>query len=131
MVNVDSLRIALEKARPELEAALADARHDLDALDARRAELVSLIRQTEAGLGINEPARAAERLTLHDAIALVLREQGNRWMSTRELADEINNRGLYHKRDRAPVETSQIHARTKNYSHLFEKDGSLIRLSAD
>ena len=49
-------------------------------------------------------------------------------MTARDLADEVNGLGLYHKRDGTLVETNQIHTRTNNYRQLFEKDGSLIRL---
>ena len=49
-------------------------------------------------------------------------------MSARELADEVNSRGLYAKRDGRPVEVNQVHARVKNYPQLFEKDGSQIGL---
>jgi hypothetical protein len=40
----------------------------------------------------------------------------------------VNQRQLYRKRDGSPVESNQIHARTKNYTALFEKDGPRIRL---
>jgi hypothetical protein len=49
-------------------------------------------------------------------------------MTVRELADEVNRRALYEKRDRSPVEPNQIHARAKNYSALFEKEGPRVRL---
>ena len=68
------------------------------------------------------------RLTLHEALAHVLRERGNEWTSARELADEVNTHGLYVKRDGRPVEVNQVHARVKNYPQLFEKNGSQIRL---
>jgi hypothetical protein len=38
-------------------------------------------------------------------------EKHNRWMTVHEPADAINERKLYEKRDRSPVEPSQIHAR--------------------
>lgn len=68
------------------------------------------------------------RMTLHEALAVVLRSQGNRWMSARELADAVNEQGLYQRRDRAPVPSSQVHARTRNYSAMFERSSALIRL---
>jgi hypothetical protein len=48
-------------------------------------------------------------------------------MTARELADEVNGRGLYAKRDGSVVEANQIHARTNNGA-LFEKDGASIPL---
>jgi hypothetical protein len=67
-------------------------------------------------------------MTLHDALARVLEDIGNEWMTARELADEVNRRGLYRKRDGSPVEVNQVHARTNNYEDLFEKNGPKIRL---
>ena len=62
-------------------------------------------------------------------MALVLRERNNAWMTVRELADAINKRGLYEKRDGSPVDPSQIHARANKYRVMFEKDGRRLRLS--
>jgi hypothetical protein len=64
---------------------------------------------------------------LHEAIAQVLKEH-NRSMTARELADEINRRKLYIKKDKSLIKTSQIHARVKNYPHLLRKNKSLISL---
>ena len=50
-------------------------------------------------------------------------------MTSREIADEVNKRGLYHRKvDSDPVPVSQIRARIANYPLLFEKEGSLIKL---
>lgn len=46
-----------------------------------------------------------------------------------ELADAINERGLYEKRDGSRVDPSQIHARANKYQQLFEKDGRRLRLA--
>jgi repressor of nif and glnA expression len=67
---------------------------------------------------------------LHEAITQVLKEQ-NRPMTARELADEINQRKLYIKRDESNIKTSQIHARVKNYPHLFQKRNGLIGLKEE
>jgi ABC-type transporter Mla subunit MlaD len=128
-----TLRQTLEEAKPQLEAGLAEAQAELEQLDARRAELVALIAQANAALGLTGTAQAnaaagARGLTLHDALAQVLREHDNEWMTVRELASEVNSRRLYRKRDGSPVEANQVHARTKNYTNLFEKNGARIRL---
>jgi len=98
----------------------------------RRAELLALIGQAKAALGLAAATTAgdagARGPTLHDALAQVLREHGNDWRTARELADEVNERSMYRKRDGSPVEANQVHARTKSYTDLFEKDGSRIRL---
>ncbi len=113
-----------------ISAALADARTELAGLDARREELQALIAQGEAALG-GGPKPAPETMTLHEALVQILEENGNQQMTARALADAVNDRGLYRKRDGSPVEVNQIHARTNNYQDLFEKDGSQIRLRAE
>ena len=110
-----------------IHEALSDARSELAALQARQAELETLIAQAETALG--ESASAGdESMTLHDAIALVLRENDNNWMTVRELADAVNARGLYRRRDGSRVEANQVHARTNNYGAIFEKEGGNVRL---
>lgn len=51
-------------------------------------------------------------------------------MTVRGLADAINERGLYEKRDGSPVDPSQIHARANKYPALFETNGGRLRLSS-
>jgi len=126
----------LASAETELRAGLAEAEAELEEVEVRRAELVALISQARAALGVDgEPldksgTAGARGLTLHEAMGLVLRERDNSWMTARQLADEINQRRLYTKRDGNHVEVNQIHARSKNYPGLFEKDGPKIRLLA-
>jgi hypothetical protein len=67
-------------------------------------------------------------VTLHEEIADILRAHGNPWMTTQEIADAVNERGRYRKKDGSAVTAFQIHGRTKNYSHLFDRDGSRVRL---
>jgi hypothetical protein len=71
---------------------------------------------------------AVTRITLHEELVAILRERGGGWMTTRELADAVNERGRYHKRDGSPVDDFQVHGRTKNYPQLFDRDGSRVRL---
>jgi hypothetical protein len=121
---------ALERSREMIKAALADARTELESLREREAQLEEQIAEAEAALGDTDGSAAAstQQLTLHEAIASVLREHGNRWMTARELAAEVTRKGLYRKRDGTPVEVNQVHARTANYEALFEKKGPKIRL---
>jgi hypothetical protein len=125
---MSDIAAALQKSRQMIEAELTKARTELVALDARREELQALIAQAEAILGGTQTSDAESKMTLHDALILVLRERGEEPMTARELADTVNERGLYRKRDGSPVEVNQVHARASNYEALFEKDGSMIRL---
>lgn len=77
---------------------------------------------TTADLTGGEPGR----VTLHQEIADILRQQG--WMTTKEIADAVNRRGRYVKRDGSAMTAFQVHGRTRNYPHLFERDGSRVRL---
>lgn len=110
-----------------IEEALAEARAELGELDARRTELEALIAQGESALGTPSTPADEETMTLHNALIRVLREE-KRPMTPRELADAVNARGLYRKRDGSAVEVNQIHARINNYPELFHKDGGLIAL---
>jgi hypothetical protein len=68
------------------------------------------------------------RVILHHEIARILRERGNRWMTTEELARAVNDAANYQKKDGTPVTAFQIHGRTRNYPQVFDRDGSRVRL---
>jgi hypothetical protein len=65
--------------------------------------------------------------TLHEAIKVVLEETGHP-MSTRDIAAEVNRRGLYRKKDGSEVTDFQVHGRTKNYPKLFRREGTTVSL---
>ena len=120
----------LDDTRPAIEVGLAEAQRELEELDQRRRDLLALIARAQAALGetpITPVPAPGERLTLHKAMELVLDENANAWMSVHELADEINRRRLYEKRDHTDVDPSQIHARANKYPDRFEKDGPRLR----
>ncbi|MDN8114918.1 hypothetical protein QZN21_26190 [Burkholderia vietnamiensis] len=71
----------------------------------------------------------ATYLTLHDEIGEVLMTAGEP-LPARMIADEVNRRGRYARRDGAPVDANQITARSLNYPHLFTVDDGLIALHA-
>lgn len=120
----------LERSRKMIQEALAEAQAELATLRAREAELEEQIAHAEAALGEvpAPPKEDVQGMTLHKALAGLLRENENEWMTARELADAVNERGLYRKRDGSPLEVNQVHARTNNYRDMFEKDGPKIRL---
>jgi len=68
-------------------------------------------------------------MTLHEAISQVLLENGGS-MTTTEIANALNRNGLYTKKDGSAIIAYQIHGRTKNYPHLFDKDGSTVSLKS-
>ena len=64
---------------------------------------------------------------LHDEICEILLANGNRWMTRREIAAQVNKRDRYRKRDGTTVTDFQIARRTYNYPLLFERNGSKVR----
>lgn len=75
-----------------------------------------------------KPRKASlERVTLHSEIETILREHGKP-MTTQEIADAANTRGVYTKKDGSAITAFQIHGRTKNYPHLFTRDGGTVDL---
>ena len=49
-------------------------------------------------------------------------------MTTEKIAEAVNERDNYRKKDGSAVTAFQIHGRTRNYAHLFEREGSKVRL---
>jgi len=66
-------------------------------------------------------------MTLHEAIEKLLKQKG-RSMTTHEIAEELNRNKWYTKRDGSLITAFHIHGRTRNYSHLFKRDGSMVAL---
>ena len=67
-------------------------------------------------------------LKLHEAIAVVLLNRIDRTASEQEIADEINKRKLYIRKDGKPLPGYQVMQRTKlangQYHHLFDYQSS-------
>ena len=104
---------------------LERARDDVTEAEARVQSLQALVdfaspRPREQGV--------SRKLTLHDAMAEVLRTAPEHMMRAGDLAAEIQRRRLYQMRDGRPVEPQQIHARVGHYGDLFEKAGTFIKL---
>lgn len=118
---MEELAKVRERMRPEVEAALDRSRSELDALDRRRRELEAEIERAAAWLGVDLPASEPDEsgMTLHAAMAAILGE----WGPTRatKLADEIEKRGLYRRKDGKPAGAHQVHARVHNYPDIFER----------
>lgn len=69
-------------------------------------------------------------MTLHKAIKLILEEKVVE-MSTQQIADELNKRKLYSKKDGSLITDFQVHGRTKNYPNLFIRIGNNVALKRD
>jgi hypoxanthine-DNA glycosylase len=66
-------------------------------------------------------------MTLHAAIEKLLRQTG-RPMRTEQIADELNKNNWYLKKDGSAIQAFQIHGRTRNYTNIFDRDGSTVSL---
>ncbi|MFL5799327.1 MAG: hypothetical protein ACJ77A_15515 [Actinomycetota bacterium] len=137
----------LDQARPHLEkwlgAALVEEKQlELDyeertkALNDLRARIDSverlLARGDDSGFAGAAPDPSGPTgpppRTLHEAMALVLEESGNRGMKPDGLARTIAERDLYRMRDGRPANPHQIQARVTNYQDMFVRERGLIRL---
>lgn len=72
--------------------------------------------------------RAPGQVTLQDELVLILRAQQNRWMTTAELAAEVNRRGRHWKTYRNRITAAKVLGRTKLYARTFERVGERVRL---
>ena len=125
----DQLVSNLDEASRLISDTLAAAIAELEVLEQRKSQLIAVIERTEAmKRALSTDQSTARQMTLHEALAFLIKEGGNRWMTVKELREAVNDRHLYHKRDGSPVETNQIHARINNYEYLFEKKGPRVRL---
>lgn len=66
-------------------------------------------------------------MTLHEEIKKIL-EESNKALSTIQIANLVNQRKNYKKKDGSNVTDFQIHGRTKNYPQLFSRSGNLVDL---
>jgi hypothetical protein len=73
-------------------------------------------------------ATAPGQVTLQDELASILRTNGNRWMTTAELAAEANRRGRHWKAYRNRITAAKVLGRTKLYARTFERVGERVRL---
>ncbi|MGH8545465.1 MAG: hypothetical protein ACREX3_17930 [Gammaproteobacteria bacterium] len=119
--NVEELNADLDQSRHALKRARAEVHHlerQVTSLEA----LLELARQDDS----DEPGPPG--LTLHAAMAAVLRDVPEQMLRAGDIAAEIDRRGLYKMRDGRPVEAQQIHARVGHYPHFFTKVGTFIKL---
>ena len=66
-------------------------------------------------------------ITLHEAIKKLLIET-NRPMKPTEIANELNQRDWYKRKDAGPLPSSQISARVSNYASIFFKRDGMVHL---
>src|SRR5690348_2945 len=121
--NVDDVAASLENTRRSLQRVKGEA-------DALERDLIFLERLNALAAGA-EDVESVDAMTLHEAMAAVLRDQPQRRMRPVDLAGEINRRRLYRMRDGRPVEAQQLHARVGNYGDMFSKQAGFIVLAAD
>lgn len=75
--------------------------------------------------------KAPGQVTLQDELVSILRSNGNRWMTTGELAAEVNRRGRHWKAYRNRITSAKVLGRTKLYARTFERTGERVRLISE
>jgi len=125
---VGSLSGIRAKTKNDVEGALSGLRSKRADLLAQLKEVDEEIGLAEQWLGRPESPIRHKPLTLQDAMAVVLLEGGNEGMRPQRIADVINERKLYTKKDDGPVGANQIQARVSNYKDMFVRTDGLVRL---
>ncbi len=69
-------------------------------------------------------------MTLHEAIKIILQDNDNQMTST-EIANELNKRNLYQRKDKGEIPASQIATRINKYPTFFAKIDDKISLIID
>lgn len=131
----ERLRRALGADRNEVERGLRAAHQDLLTLTQQVREIELLTARARSLLDVGGTwipwphlAGPPRPITLHQAMATVLTECGNAWMTPSHLAREIARRGLYRRRDGLPAKTNDVSARVSTYPGWFVRDGWYVRL---
>jgi hypothetical protein len=122
--NSVELQGDLDHARQRLQR----ARLEVNELERQVASLETLLMLANE---VDAPEPEPSGLTLHEAMALVLKSAPSGMLRAGDLAAEINRLHLYRMRDGRPVEAQQIHARVGHYQHLFAKEGTFIKLTSE
>lgn len=86
--------------------------------------------QETAGVIRDMLIRGPGHVTLQEELVLILRQHGNRWMTTAELAAEVNRRGRHWKAYRNRITAAKVLGRTKLYARTFERMGERVRLAS-
>jgi hypothetical protein len=68
-------------------------------------------------------------MKLHEAIVKIL--ANGQSMTIYEIAEKLNSNNWYKKKDGSLITAFQIHGRTKNYSHIFKRKGTIVSLYTD
>lgn len=118
--------------RDEIEADLAHAIYLREQAKIGFDEADSRVRAIDFVLSLaNELKGGAsphDTMKLHDAIVEVLKSDPTGMSRAAHIAASINERGLYRMQDGRPVEGQQVTARVGRYPHLFEREGTFIKL---
>jgi hypothetical protein len=123
----------IERLKPPLNLAGNQSHPFWQTLSRARKNFRSIEKDSEQQAEVRLPVPPATNrgdgaVTLHQEIESILREHGGS-MTTQEIAEAVRSRGRYIKRDgTSNVSAFQVHGRTKNYTDIFERDGSKVRL---
>ncbi|MHB1446207.1 MAG: hypothetical protein ACYCTI_00405 [Acidimicrobiales bacterium] len=130
MAYCDDVRGVVAIHRDEIRADLEQARQSLRRSQEACGDLQRHVDLLEGLLAVTGPPTVtveSRGRTLHEVMVVVLEDEPY-GLRAGDLAAEINRRGLYRMRDGRPVEAQQIHARVGNYSELFAREGTFIKL---
>jgi len=130
MTVAEELGEALEEYRRRVAGALERSQEELSRILLHKRDLEEEIEEAQRILGLPQ-ATTPEPARLHDTMKQVLASNGNQWLEVKDICNRVNGDRLYVRADDEPVTRDQISARADRCSHLFERQGTRIRLRED
>ena len=89
---------------------------------------VDVLREAAAVVCEALDLRTPGRVTLQEELVTILRAHRNEWMTTAELAAEVNRRGRHWKTFQSRITAAKVLGRTKLYARTFEIYREKVRL---
>jgi len=129
-IKLESL-ISYEKFKNDIDNVLEMVEKNGQAVILKDNEPLYIILKSDRYSNLKERtlSKRVNKMTLQEAMKIVLKEVKGRKLHAAELSDEIYRRGLYFKKDGTQARYNQIRSRCGHYPDMFEAlPGNIIYL---
>lgn len=129
-VNLESL-ISYEKMKTELDDVFEVVEKNGKVVILKDNEPMYVLLKYDRNSGLTEKilGPSIPKITLQEAMKIVLKEVESRKLHAAQLSDEIYRRKLYLKKDGTQAKYNQVRARCGHYPDMFEAlPGNIIQL---